>query len=69
MILTAGAVLSAAGEASVVAAGLATLVAVEWGWRRVLLGGAACYAGAALVAYRPRQIFQASTTSPPRTTS
>ena len=57
------------GFASVIAAGLATLVAVEWGWRWVLLGGATCYAVAAIAAYRPRQIFHSSTTSPPRTTS
>jgi SAM-dependent methyltransferase len=43
------------GFASVVAAGIATLVAVEWGWRWALLGGVVCYATAAvLVASRPR---------------
>jgi hypothetical protein len=57
------------GFASVIAAGLATLFAVEWGWRWVLLGGAVCYLVAALAAYRPRQILQPSTTSSPRTTS
>jgi len=36
------------GFASVIAASVATLIAVEWGWRWVLLGGAACYAAAAL---------------------
>lgn len=60
---------AANGFASVIAAGVATLCAVGWGWRWVLLGGAACYVAAALAAYRPRQILQASTTSPPRTTS
>jgi SAM-dependent methyltransferase len=36
------------GFASVIAASVATLIAVEWGWRWVLVGGAACYAVAAL---------------------
>jgi len=36
------------GFASVIAASLATLIAVEWGWRWVLLSGAACYSAAAL---------------------
>jgi SAM-dependent methyltransferase len=36
------------GFASVIAASMATLIAVEWGWRWVLLSGAACYAAAAL---------------------
>ncbi len=56
------------GFASVIAAGLATLVAVEWGWRWVLLGGAACYVAATIAGYRSRQILQSSTTSSPRTT-
>ncbi len=56
------------GFSSVIAAGLATLVAVEWGWRWVLLGGTACYAVASVAAYRSRQILQSSTTSSPRTT-
>ena len=38
------------GFASVVAAGAATLIAVEWGWRWVLVGGAGCYAAAAMAA-------------------
>jgi len=40
------------GFASVIAASVATLIAVEWGWRWVLLAGAACYAVAALSARR-----------------
>jgi hypothetical protein len=36
------------GFASVIAASVATLLAVEWGWRWVLVGALACYAAAAL---------------------
>ncbi len=39
------------GFASVIAARVATLIAVEWGWRWVLLAGAACYAVAALAIF------------------
>lgn len=43
------------GFASVIAASVATLIAVEWGWRWVLLCGAACYTAASLAALRPTQ--------------
>lgn len=43
---------AANGFASVIASSLAMLLAIEFGWRWVLLGGGACYAGAALAAGR-----------------
>jgi hypothetical protein len=43
---------AANGFASVIAASVATLIAVEWGWRWVLLGGATSYVAAALAALR-----------------
>lgn len=59
---------AANGFASVVAPSLATIVAIELGFRWVLLFGAACYGAAALAIYLPRQIFQRSTISSPRRT-
>ena len=59
---------AANGFASVVAGSLATLLAIEFGFRWVLLGGVACYLTAAAALYRPRQSLQRSTTSSPLTT-